>query len=141
MNANVLLRTKISVPPTRPEFVRRSRLTARINEGIKGPLTLLSAPAGFGKTQLLAEWAAERADPVAWLTLSPEDNDYARFFRYLSSAFQGVEPRLSESLLDYLQTAERSRSEMATLIINEIWWWMNSTCWKSRRSSWISTLS
>ncbi len=115
-----LLRTKISIPPTRPGCIRRSRLTARIDAGVQGPLTLLSAPAGFGKTQLLAEWAAESTHPIAWLTLSPEDNDYVRFFRYLSRAFQKVEQRLSEAILDFLQTAESSRLEMATLLINEI---------------------
>jgi LuxR family maltose regulon positive regulatory protein len=85
-----------------------------------GPLTLLSAPAGFGKTQLLAEWAAQSAYPVAWLTLSPEDNDYDRFFRYLSRAFQEVEPRISEAVLDYLRAAASSRLEIATLLINEV---------------------
>ncbi len=55
MNTELLLRTKTSIPPTRIGFVRRPRLTARINEGVKSPLTLLCAPAGFGKTQLLAE--------------------------------------------------------------------------------------
>jgi LuxR family maltose regulon positive regulatory protein len=120
MNTGLLLRTKISIPPTRPGFVRRPRLTARINAGARGPLTLLSAPAGFGKPQLLAEWAAESASSIAWLTLSPEDNDYVRFFRYLSSAFQEVEPRLSQAILDYLQTAETSRLEMAVLLINEV---------------------
>ena len=120
MNTGPLLRTKTSIPPTRPGFVRRPRLTARINAGVKGPLTLLSAPAGFGKTQLLAEWAAEGTHAVAWLTLSAEDNDYVRFFRYLSSAFQEVEPRLSEAILDYLQTAETNRLEMAVLLINEV---------------------
>lgn len=120
MNAEMLLRTKISVPPTHPDFIPRPRLTARVNAGVRGPLTLLSAPAGFGKTQLLAEWAAEGTRAIAWLTLSSEDNDYVRFFRYLSSAFQEVEPRLSDAILDYLQTAESSRLEMATLLINEI---------------------
>ncbi|MCQ3930873.1 MAG: hypothetical protein DPW16_10480 [Chloroflexi bacterium] len=120
MNADMLLRTKISVPPPHPDFVSRPRLTARINAGVRGPLTLLSAPAGFGKTQLLAEWAAESAYPIAWLTLSAEDNDYSRFFRYLSSAFRGIEPQLSDAILDYLQTAESNQLEMATLLINEI---------------------
>lgn len=120
MDTGLLLRTKTAIPPTRLGFVRRPRLTARINEGVKGPLTLLCAPAGFGKTQLLAEWAAESSDPIAWLTLSAEDNDYVRFFRYLSSAFQEVEPRLSEAILDYLETPESSRLEMATLLINEV---------------------
>lgn len=116
----MLLRTKISIPPIRPGFVQRPRLTARINEGVRGPLTLLSAPAGFGKTQLLAEWAAEGTHAIAWLTLGAEDNDYTRFFRYLSSAFQEVEPRLSDAILDYLQTTESSRLQMATLLINEV---------------------
>jgi LuxR family transcriptional regulator, maltose regulon positive regulatory protein len=120
MNAEMLLRTKIAIPTTRPGYVRRPKLTARINEGVKGALTLLSAPAGFGKTQLLAEWAAESPYPVAWLTLSFEDNDYIRFFRYFSTAFQEVEPRLSEAILDYLLTAETSRLEMAVLLINEV---------------------
>lgn len=120
MNAEMLLRTKVTIPPTRPGFVHRPRLTARIHEGVKGPVTLLSAPAGFGKTQLLAEWAAEATHAIAWLTLSAEDNDYVRFFRYLSSAFQEIEPRLSDAILDYLQTAEISRLEMAVLLINEV---------------------
>lgn len=120
MNTEMLLRTKISIPPTRPGFVRRPRLAARIDDGVKGPLTLLSAPAGFGKTQLLAEWAAEGTHTIAWLTLSAEDNDNVRFFRYLSSAFQEVEPRLSDAILDYLQTVESSRLEMAVLLINEV---------------------
>jgi LuxR family maltose regulon positive regulatory protein len=120
MNADLLLRTKTSIPPPRPGSIRRPRLTARINAGVQGPLTLLSAPAGFGKTQLLAEWAAESTDPIAWLTLNAEDNDYVRLFRYLSRAFQEVEPQLSDALLDYLQTVESSRMEMATLLINEI---------------------
>ena len=115
-----LLRTKITVPLIRPGYVRRSRLTDRINQGVMGPLTLLSAPAGFGKTQLLAEWAAESTHPIAWLTLSPEDNDYDRFFRYLSRAFQEIEPRISEAILDYLRAAESSRLEIATLLINEV---------------------
>lgn len=116
----VLLRTKITVPPTRPEFVRRPRLTERINRGVKGALTLLAAPAGFGKTQVLVEWAPQSIYPVAWLSLSDEDNDFPRFFHYLSSAFQAVEPRLSVAILEFLQTTESSRSEMATLLINEV---------------------
>lgn len=121
MDVGLLLRTKISVPPTRPGLVRRPRLTARIEVGVKGPLTLVSAPAGFGKTQLLAQWAADSEQPVAWLTLSREDNDLLRFFRYLSSALQAVESRLGEGLLDYVQSTERSRLGMAlTLLINDI---------------------
>jgi len=93
-----LLRTKISVPPIPPEFVRRPRLTDRVNRGVKGPLTLLSAPAGFGKTNLLVEWTAETQLSVAWLMLDDEDNDLGRFFRYLINAFQAVESGLGEDV-------------------------------------------
>ncbi len=116
-----LLGTKISVPPIPPEFVRRPRLTDRINRGVKGPLTLLSAPAGFGKTNLLVEWTAETSLSVAWLTLNDEDNDLSRFFRYLISALQGVESGLGEDVLDFIQSTKSSGLEMGlTLLINEI---------------------
>ncbi len=116
-----LLKTKISIPRIPPEFVHRSRLTERINRGVRGPLTLLSAPAGFGKTNLLVEWTAETSLSVAWLTLDGDDNDLVRFFRYLTSAFQTVEPRLGEEALDIIQTTKGSGLEMGlTYLINEI---------------------
>ena len=115
-----ILKTKISIPLFPPEFVRRPRLTERIAQGVKGALTLLSAPAGFGKTNLLAEWATQIAQPsIAWLTLDREDNDVARFFRYLTSALQEIAPGLGEEALDF--TAQSSKLEMGlTLLINEI---------------------
>ncbi len=83
--AQPLLRTKISVPLLPAGFVHRPRLTETIDRGVQGPLTLLCAPAGFGKTHLLAEWATQSSRSIAWLTLDPEDNDLSRFFRYLVS--------------------------------------------------------
>lgn len=100
-----LLKTKISVPLLPAEFVHRHRLTERISQGVKGPLTLLSAPAGFGKTNLLIEWAAEIKSSVAWLTIDPEDNDTERFFLYLIGAFQTLEHRLGEETLDFIKSS------------------------------------
>ena len=121
-----LLKTKITIPPLPQDFVQRPRLVERIDQGVKGPLTLLSAPAGFGKTNLLVEWAAQNAlaqssPAIAWLTLNREDNDLVRFFRYLTSAIQEVNPKLGNETLDFIHTAKGSGLEMGlTLLVNEI---------------------
>lgn len=116
-----LLRTKISIPLVSSEFVPRPRLIECINLGFKGQLTLLSAPAGYGKTHLLTEWAVASKHPVAWLTLDNEDNDFIRFFRYLIGALQTVESQLGEEALEFIQSTKTSGVEVGlTLLINEI---------------------
>jgi LuxR family transcriptional regulator, maltose regulon positive regulatory protein len=87
---------------------------------VKGPLTLLAAPAGFGKTHLLLEWAKETRLPVAWLTLDSDDNDLSRFFRYLIGALQTLEPGLGEEALDLLQSPRAVAGSGLTLLINEL---------------------
>ena len=117
----LLLKTKISVPPLPGEFVHRPRLTDRINQGVNGPLTLLAAPAGFGKTNLLIEWTKETSLPVAWLTIDSDDNDLSRFFRYLVGALQTLEAGLGEEALDLIQSSKGSGLEVGlTLLINEL---------------------
>ena len=93
--ASPLLETKIYVPRPRRGLVPRPRLSERLNRGAESKLTLVSAPAGFGKTTLLAEWlAAAPADErsAAWLSLDHSDNDPASFWTYLITALQTVEP-------------------------------------------------
>ncbi|MGA7607931.1 MAG: hypothetical protein WCA79_18590, partial [Anaerolineales bacterium] len=117
----LLLKTKISVPPLPGEFVHRPRLTDRINQGVNGPLTLLAAPAGFGKTNLLIEWTKETSLPVAWLTIDSDDNDLSRFFRYLVGALQTLEAGLGEEALDLIQSSKGGGLEVGlTLLINEL---------------------
>jgi LuxR family maltose regulon positive regulatory protein len=88
-----LLATKVFVPRPRPDLVARPRLMARLNEGLgSGTCTLLSAPAGAGKTSLLAAWVAELDRPVAWLALDEGDQDVYRFLRYVHAALQAVLP-------------------------------------------------
>src|SRR6266568_4570616 len=70
-----LLATKLHRPLPRAHLVRRPQLAERLTQGVMGPLTLVSAPAGFGKTTLLAQWLAESGMPVAWLSLEPGDNE------------------------------------------------------------------
>ena len=100
-----LLRTKISVPALPPEFVSRPRLTEQIERGVKGSLTLVCAPAGYGKTCLLIEWARTTKSRVAWFTLDSTDNNRDHVYRYVISALQTLEPHLGEGALDFLQAA------------------------------------
>ena len=84
-----ILATKLFIPPPRPKVVPRPRLLERLNEGLHGKLTLISAPAGFGKTTLVSEWlAAPSGRPAAWLALDEGDSDPTRFLTYLVAALQ-----------------------------------------------------
>ena len=85
-----ILATKLYIPSPRPQVVPRPRLVERLNEGLSSrrKLTLISAPAGFGKTTLLSEWIVRCGQPVAWLSLDEGDNDPARLLTYLIAALQ-----------------------------------------------------
>ena len=78
----------------------------RIERGVKGSLTLLCAPAGYGKTCLLIDWARSTRCRVAWLTLDSADNDHDHLYRYLISALRTLEPDLGEATLDFIQAAK-----------------------------------
>src|SRR5262245_24181370 len=80
---DVLLATKIGIPRIRPDLLPRSHLIGRLEEATTQELVLVSTPAGFGKTTLLANWAKSNERPVAWLSLDGDDNDPARFWRYI----------------------------------------------------------
>lgn len=115
-----LLKTKITAPFISTEYVHRPRLTERIDRGVKGPLTLLAAPAGYGKTNLLVEWTKKTDLPTAWLNVDTDDNDIFLFFRYLISAFQTLDPQLGEESIDFIQPAGGGLEIGLTLLINEI---------------------
>jgi LuxR family maltose regulon positive regulatory protein len=85
-----LLQTKLSIPAVREELVSRPRLLARLSAGLAGKLTLVSAPAGFGKTTLLASWSKNCRLPVAWLSLDEGDNEPVRFMAYLVASLESV---------------------------------------------------
>jgi len=124
-----LLQTKLYIPPVRPERVSRPRLIERLDEGLDlgHRLTLVSAPAGFGKTTLLSEWLrgmeARRTLPprAAWLSLDEGDNDPARFLAYLVAALQAVAPNLGDELSGMLQSPQPAPPE-GTLadLINQV---------------------
>jgi LuxR family maltose regulon positive regulatory protein len=116
-----LLATKFYIPPVRPDCVPRPHLIERLNEGLHRKLTLLSAPAGFGKTTLLGEWAQQSAFPVAWVSLDTGDSDPARFWAYLIAALQTIHEGVGESALAALQSPQPpSIEELLTGLLNEI---------------------
>jgi len=116
-----LLQTKLYIPQPRPQRVARPRLLERLNEGLDRKLTLISAPAGFGKTTLVSDWARQTACPTAWLSLDPADNDPARFLTYLIAALQRINLDVGQTASDLLHAAQLPRPEtLLTLLINDI---------------------
>ncbi len=105
-----ILATKLYIPPPRPNAVLRPRLGERLNEGLAAGrrLTLISAPAGFGKTTLVGEWIARCGQPAAWLSLDAGDNDPAGFLIYLVAALQTAAPGIGAGMLAGLR-AHRSQ--------------------------------
>ena len=97
-----LLTTKISVPPARLNVVTRSRLIQWMNTALRGTLTLIVAPAGWGKTTLLSAWHADASPdawPLAWVSLDEGDNDPIRFWTYVISALDTLHPGVGETPL------------------------------------------
>jgi len=116
-----LLQTKLYVPPTRPIIVLRPRLIEKLNGGIHCKLTLISAPAGYGKTTLVSEWTASCGKPVAWLSLDERDNDPARFLIYFVSALRTIKADIGDGVLRSLQSPQPPPTEsILTVLLNEI---------------------
>jgi ATP/maltotriose-dependent transcriptional regulator MalT len=97
-----VLATKLYLPHPQPGFVARPRLVDRLEEALARGLVLVCAPAGSGKTVLLADWARVGRRPVAWLSLDEADNDPARFWRHVVAALDRVRPGLVERLVPLL---------------------------------------
>jgi LuxR family maltose regulon positive regulatory protein len=116
-----LLATKLHIPPARPNMVARPRLLERLDQGLSARLTLLSAPAGFGKTTLLSAWLAEFSSPAAWVSLDVGDNDPVRFLNYLIAALRAIEPEVGERARQVLRSPQPPSIEsILTLLINEL---------------------
>ena len=116
-----VLATKLFIPTPRPKIVIRQRLIDRITEGFHRKLTLVSAPAGFGKTTLVSEWAAVCGHPAAWYSLDDGDTDPARFLRYFINAIQMVSPGTGQGILGLLDSPTPPAVDNLLLaLINEI---------------------
>jgi LuxR family maltose regulon positive regulatory protein len=132
-----ILATKLYIPPPRPHGVRRDRLLERLSEGVHRRLTLISAPAGFGKTTLVGDWLATLATKhkqltkpardeqaqfhLTWLSLDEGDNELSRFLIYLVAALQTIAPAVGAGALATLQSAQPAPAEQTlTALLNEI---------------------
>ena len=115
-----LLATKLYAPSTRTNLVRRPRLTERLEEGTKAKLTLLCAPAGFGKSTLLSEWVLQSELPGGWLSLDEGDNDPARFLSYVIAAIQTVKADIGEEALSVLRSPQPPIQVVLTVLVNEL---------------------
>jgi LuxR family maltose regulon positive regulatory protein len=116
-----LLLTKTYVPRAHPDLVERPWLVERLNEGLRRNLTLVSAPAGYGKTTLLSKWIEVVQKPSAWLSLDERDNDPARFWSYFVGALQTLFPGMGTTTLAMLQSTPPAPLENALSdLINEI---------------------
>ena len=119
-----LITTKLRVPRKRPNLVERSRLRDALSAGEERALTLVSAPAGFGKSTLLAAWLDDRSGDgrsVAWLSLDESDNDPARFLTYLMGALQTVEEGIGEGVLTSLRSPQLPPVEAVVgALVNEL---------------------
>jgi LuxR family maltose regulon positive regulatory protein len=118
---DVLLATKLRAPPSQPGFAPRPRLVERLDKGLARGLILVCAPAGSGKTALLADWAHHSQRPVAWLSLDAGDNDPARFWRHATAALDRARPGLAAQVAPLLgPPAPPSFEALATALINEL---------------------
>ena len=109
-----ILTTKLYIPQPRPDLVQRTHLIERLNKGIHHKLTLISAPAGFGKTTLLSEWLRQATPRTSatWVSLDEGDNDPTRFWGYFIAALRVLQPSCGETALNLLHTDERFASKV-----------------------------
>ncbi|UCD99964.1 MAG: hypothetical protein JSV42_04405 [Chloroflexota bacterium] len=116
-----LVETKLRIPPVRENRVKRQRLIDYLNAGLNRKLSLISSPAGFGKTTLMGEFVAVCDRPVAWFSIDDEDNDTTRFFAYLIAALSNVKSGFGETVQPVIQTPKPERMRpLLTVLINEI---------------------
>ncbi|RIK29031.1 MAG: helix-turn-helix transcriptional regulator [Anaerolineae bacterium] len=118
-----ILATKLYIPPPPPKLVARSRLVKQLTDGLSSghKLTIVSAPAGFGKSTLVSEWVVNCGRQVAWLSLDENDNDPTRFLIYVICSLQTISPNLGANILDTLQSPQIPPIDsILTALLNEI---------------------
>lgn len=152
------LTTKLYIPPAYPHLVSRPRLTERLNQGLTGRLTLISAPAGYGKTTLVSDWLEQQKDEggrqkheteefhlsslilrpftVSWLSLDEGDNDLTRFLTYLVAALQRINPNIGQISQQLLQAGGPHSATAETILVSLI----NDVVAASAEGYWVLVL-
>ncbi|MEQ8676251.1 MAG: LuxR C-terminal-related transcriptional regulator [Aggregatilineales bacterium] len=116
-----ILATKLYTPSVRPGSVLRPRLIDRLNAGLRGKLTLISAPAGFGKTTLVTEWINSDDLQVTWMSLDEGDSDPICFLTYIVAALQTIEPEIGKDILNLLESPQPPPiASLLTPLLNEL---------------------
>jgi LuxR family transcriptional regulator, maltose regulon positive regulatory protein len=118
-----LLKTKLYFPPAREQLVARPRLVERLELGLRGPLTLISAPPGSGKTTLMSAWRAGpgRGRPAAWVALDAGENDPLRFLNCVAGALEDLFPGRGTAALSLLQTPQVPTAEtVLEVLLNDL---------------------
>ncbi len=119
--ATPFMQTKLYIPPVRPEWIVRPRLIEHLSAGLRNKLTLISAPAGFGKTTLLSSWLVQSEIPVGWVSVDEEDNDPVRFWTYFIAGLTTVKADQSDTLTSMLQSLQSPAIEsILTHLINAL---------------------
>jgi len=116
-----ILATKLFIPPPRDNAVLRRHLIEWLDKRLGRKLTVVSAPAGFGKTTLLSEWVARCGHPIAWFSLDEGDNDPVRFWSHFIAALQTIVPNIGDDTLTAIQSPQTPTIEsVLTSLLNEI---------------------
>lgn len=119
--SNPLIHTKLRLPFIRPSLVPRPRLQAQVLQGLRAPLTLIIAPAGFGKTTLVASCLTSCGMPVAWLSLDKNDNQVERFVKYVVTALQETDNTVGSEAARLLVASQQALPEtILTSLINDL---------------------
>jgi LuxR family transcriptional regulator, maltose regulon positive regulatory protein len=117
---NLLFRNKVSIPIIQQNPVSRMRIDNDLSIGLKGSLTLVIAPAGFGKTTAVADWIGRAGLPAAWFSADSEDNTIKRFWSYLTAALDGIMPGLEDRLSHYMYDISSITAEsIVTILVDE----------------------
>jgi LuxR family maltose regulon positive regulatory protein len=118
-----LLETKLRCPSLPAKRVHRPHLNQRLNEeiAIGQPVTLVSAPAGFGKTFCVGDWLTDLEMPVTWLSLDSADDDPGRFFSYFIAALRKADENIGQEIVGILRSGQLPPSEIiSTTLVNDI---------------------
>src|SRR5215204_3709722 len=118
-----LLPTKLVAPSPRPQHTTRPRVLARLEADLQRPLTVVAAPAGFGKTTLLADWRATPAGasrPLAWVSLDAGDNDPVRFWSYVITALRSASSEVGQTALAVLRLPGATPETIVPAIVRDL---------------------
>jgi len=119
---DALFRVKLQIPVVPQKLASRTRIDSRLNEGLGGRLTLVTAPAGYGKTTAVAKWASQLDMPVAWFAIDSLDNSPKRFWSYFIGALENILPGLGKRFSRFLHTANNIiAASIVSSIVDEMY--------------------